>query len=124
MMLRWTLAVVCVLLSGCAARASYFLVDAARAYRDAEKAQAEERAPYEFTLAGEYLHKAREEAGYSDYSAAEKLAKRSIEESRRAIERAEERGVPVDDAAVPDEAAKRAPVAPADSAPTINLDEE
>src|SRR5262245_16738520 len=36
----------------------------------ARVAGADKYAPYEYTLAIEYLHKAREEAGYSDYQAA------------------------------------------------------
>jgi hypothetical protein len=96
--------VLCALVSGCtAARAGYFLVDASRTYREAVDAGAAERAPYELTLAHEYLLKAREEDGYSDFGASEKLAKRSIEESRKAIERAGEQGVPLDAAGIPEE---------------------
>ena len=36
----------------------------------ARESGAEKTAPYEYTSAVEYLHKAREEAGYADYQAA------------------------------------------------------
>ena len=106
---------------GCAGRAAYFLVDATRTYQEARDADAEERAVYEFTLAGEYLQKAREEVGYSDYQAAEKLARRAAEEAVRAKEIAEEGGVaPADTKDVPDEA-KLKPAAPAPS-PTPDIE--
>jgi hypothetical protein len=40
---------------------------AATAVVAAKKAQADRYAPYEYTAAEEYLHKAREEAGYAEY---------------------------------------------------------
>ena len=40
---------------------------AASAVSAAKLAQADRYAPYEYTAAEEYLHKAREEAGYSEY---------------------------------------------------------
>ena len=110
-------------MSGCAAgRASYFLVDATRAYKDAVDAGAVERAPYEITLAKEYLAKAREEDGYSDYGAAERLSKRSIEASQRAVVRAGQQDILPDAKNVPEQHEKK-PVAPPDQAPPINLDE-
>ena len=44
--------------------------NAATAVEQARKVQADRLAEYEYTAALEYLHKAREEAGYSDYEAA------------------------------------------------------
>jgi hypothetical protein len=42
-------------------------VKAASAVAAAKMAQADRYAPYEYTAAEEYLHKAREEAGYAEY---------------------------------------------------------
>jgi hypothetical protein len=76
------------LLTGCtAARASYFLLDAERKYQSAVEQGATERAPYEITLAHEYLWKAKEETNYSDYGAAEQLCKKSIAWSASAYEK-------------------------------------
>src|SRR6185503_11182604 len=52
---------------------------AASAVSAAKLAQADRYAPYEFTAAEEYLHKAREEGGYAEYED-------SIEYGRRAEE--------------------------------------
>lgn len=41
----------------------------------AKRAKADQLAPYEYTLAEEYLHKAREEEGYADHQAAVKFGK-------------------------------------------------
>ncbi len=76
------------LLSGCTAvRASYFLVDAERKYQSAVNEGADERAPYEITMARELLWKAREETNNSDYGAAEQLCKKSVTFSASAYER-------------------------------------
>ncbi len=77
-------------LPGCAARAGYYVVSAEREYLSAMNEGAEERAPYEATMAGAYLQKAKEEIGYSDYGVAEKLAKRSMEMSEKALTRSED----------------------------------
>lgn len=86
---------VALLTSGCAARAGFVLLDAERSYRDAVDAEAEERAPYEFTLAHEYLQKAKEEDGYSDYSAVEQLCRASKQASIKAVKESQERGVKI-----------------------------
>ena len=52
----------------------------------ARVARADRYAPYHFTLAVEYLHKAREEAAHSDFQAANRLGKRAAAAARRAIE--------------------------------------
>lgn len=77
-------------LSGCAAgRNVYYLWDAQRAFQEAELKEASTKAIYEYTLAREYLMKAREEAGYSDYRESEDLARKALEWSNKAAEIAE-----------------------------------
>ena len=107
---------------GCAGRAAYYLVDATRSYQEAVDAGAEANAVYEFTLAEAYLRKAREEDGYSDYQAAETLAKRATEEAHRARELAEEAGVaPADTNGMTDEAKRPAAPAPTTPAPDVEI---
>jgi hypothetical protein len=53
-------------------------VDAARG------AGADKYAPYEYTTAVEYLHKAKEEAGYADFEASVRFGKKSIEMAEKA----------------------------------------
>jgi hypothetical protein len=55
-------------------------VEAARA------AQADQYAPYYYTLAVEYLRKAREEAAHADFQAANRLGRRASAAARRAVE--------------------------------------
>lgn len=57
----------------------------------ARTARAERYAPYWYTLAVEYLHKAREEASYADFQAANRFGQRAEEAARRAREIAVER---------------------------------
>lgn len=111
------------LLAGCAVRASYFLIDAERAWQQAEAAGAVEAAPYHATLAREYLVKAREEAGYSDYQASERFAKQAIAAAEEATRLAEDPGVnfKVDESAVPDQLV-RPPETPDDGSPAPDLD--
>jgi hypothetical protein len=52
----------------------------------ARQAHAPTLAPYWYTLAVEYLAKAREEAGQSDYQAANRLGRKASLAARRAIE--------------------------------------
>jgi hypothetical protein len=97
--MQWTLlpllAVLPMALGGCTAvRASYYLLDAQRKFESAVNAGAEQRAPYEFTLAEQYLQKAREEDGYSDFGAAEMLSRKSIEYAAAAFEKASDEGRP------------------------------
>ena len=74
------------LVTGCAAaRGNYYIFDANDVLMKAEAAGASE-AIYEWTMATEFLMKAREEAGYSDYEYAETLARESIDWARRAQE--------------------------------------
>jgi hypothetical protein len=83
-------------LSGCAARASYFVFDAQRDYEAAVNAGGEERAVYETTLAREYLWKAKEEVNSSDYGAAEQLCKKSMAWSAEAYEKSADDGPNLD----------------------------
>jgi hypothetical protein len=55
-------------------------VEAARA------AQADQYAPYYFTLAVEYLRKAREEAAHADFQSANRLGRMASRAARRAVE--------------------------------------
>jgi len=55
-------------------------VEAARA------AQADQYAPYWYTLAVEYLRKAREEAAHSDFEAANRFGRMASKAARRAVE--------------------------------------
>lgn len=83
------------LLGGCAAgRASYFLLDAQRKLDAAAAEGAEKRAAYEYTMAREFLRKAKEENGYSDFGATESLSRRSIEYAAAAYERSSDDGRP------------------------------
>lgn len=61
-------------LSGCAARSTFHLIRAEQALSAAREAGAEEGAVFQWTMAEEYMLKAREEWGYSDYGVAEELA--------------------------------------------------
>jgi hypothetical protein len=54
-------------------------VKAASAVSAAKLAQADRYAPYEYTAAEEYLHKAREEAGYAEYEDAIEFGRRAEE---------------------------------------------
>ena len=66
----------------------------------AKSAGADKWAPYEYTMAVLYLHKSREEAGYSDYQAAIKFGKKAEIWARKATKIALERA---DGAANPDQ---------------------
>ena len=52
----------------------------------AKAAGAEKRAPYEYTSAVAYLHKAREEAGYADFQAAIRFGKVAQQMAEKARE--------------------------------------
>jgi hypothetical protein len=57
---------------------------AASAVSDAKRAQGDRYAPYEFTAAEGYLHKAREEAGYAQYQDAIEFGRKAEELAHRA----------------------------------------
>ncbi len=78
----------------------------------ARSVQADKHAPYWYTLAVEYLHKAREEAAAADFQAANRFGRRSAKAARKArsvaIERARDpearpEPVPADDDVIVDE---------------------
>lgn len=76
-----------VLINGCAAaRSGYVLLNAQRAVQKARDAGAEKRAPYEYTLAVEYYHKACEENTYNEFGSADTLATTAIEWAGKALE--------------------------------------
>lgn len=52
----------------------------------ARSAQADQYAPYYYTLAVEYLRKAREEAAHADFQAANRLGRQASRAARRAVE--------------------------------------
>ncbi len=77
-------------LSACGAgRSYYYLWEAEREIVVARELEASQKAIYEFTLAHEFLMKAREEHGYADYHFAEKMARKSAEWSAKAAAVAE-----------------------------------
>ena len=59
----------------------------------AKSAGADRYAPYEYTAAIEYLHKAREEAGYADYQAAIRFGNKAEEHAKKAREIALKNGL-------------------------------
>jgi hypothetical protein len=75
-------------LTGCiGAKAGYWLVQSEKANTAASLANAgQEDSMYEFILAEQYRQKAWEEAGYSEYEAAEQFARESIEHYNSARE--------------------------------------
>jgi len=76
-------------MSGCGATVSTFLILSAQAEIDgAEAAEAPKYAPYEYRSAKEYLHKSREEQGYSDFGPSIEYAFRAKEMAERGKERA------------------------------------
>jgi hypothetical protein len=64
---------------------------ATTAVEQARAGQAEQHAPYEYYAAREYLHKAREEAGYADFEAAIEYGRKAEELARKASKLARER---------------------------------
>lgn len=66
------------------------IADAETAVERARVADAHERAPYEYYLAEEYLHKAKEEWGYSDFQASERYATEARRQAERSLTKAKE----------------------------------
>lgn len=91
------------LLSGCAVRSAYVLLNAERSVTKARDAGAEERSAYEYTLARAYLEKAREENTYSEYQVSERLAKSAMEYAQRALENTSDAEREYSDEFVPEE---------------------
>jgi len=92
------MAAILMVASGCGPIISTSLIIDAEAKLSAAKAaEAEQYAPYEYTAAEQYLHKAHEELGYADYGpaidyaykaadAAEKGTKRATDERTKDLE--------------------------------------
>lgn len=107
--------------AGCtAAKATIRIVSAEQALRRADTYECEQIAAYEYVMAEQYLEKAREEAGYSEFRIADALARQSAVWSDRAIIFVERRGKDVDleDFAEEPEVAPPAPTAPPEGEPT------
>ena len=89
---------------------------AAREVAAAKTSGADRIAPYEYTAAVEYLHKAREEAGYADFQAAIRFGKKAEELAKRAQELAQTGtappGAPPVEGAVPPSVPPPAPAKP------------
>lgn len=103
-------------LQACAFASTGKILKAASTVALAERADGEKHALYEMTRAREYLHKAREEYGYSDYEAAEKFAVEAINWGEKAKAKAADQDAPSTPAPPP-----TPPPAPASqpAAPTI-----
>ena len=85
-------------LAGCGPTYSTSLImDADVQIEAARSADAPRIAPYEYTLAESYLHKAREEQGYADYDVCIRFAKKALENAKlakeKAIQQVKEQGV-------------------------------
>lgn len=99
---RWGMGVVAglatALLSGCGPVWSTSLIlDADVQLEAARAADASKYAPYEYTLADAYLHKAREEQGYADYDVCIRFAQKALDNAKKAkdksLARVKESGV-------------------------------
>lgn len=78
-----------------------YLIDAQVALEAARTAQANKLAPYEWTAANLYLHKAREEVGYSEFESAvtyaakaSKFANAARDQAMKAVRKDEPNPVP------------------------------
>jgi hypothetical protein len=109
---------------GCAAaKSSLHLVAADNALSRARARDADQAAPYEYTMATRYLDKAREEFGEADYRVAEALSRACAKWADQAIITMEQRGPSIDmgtlsddgnDAAAPEPEPEPAPVSGSD----------
>jgi vacuolar-type H+-ATPase subunit H len=66
------------------------IMDAETAVERSRVADAHERAPYEYYMAEELLHKAKEEWGYSDFQAADRYAEEARRQAERSLTKAKE----------------------------------
>ena len=86
---RWLLLPGVLTLGGCGPIISTSMImDAEAKLAAAKAAEAERYAPYEYTSAEEYLHKAHEELGYADYGPAIDYAYKAAEAAERGTKRA------------------------------------
>lgn len=72
------------------------ILQARSAIRRAQLAEAEKKHPYELALAREYYVKAKEEAGYSQFEIAERLAKQAIGFAKQAAGEAQATPTPAE----------------------------
>jgi hypothetical protein len=76
-------------LAGCGpVKSTSHLLDAEVQIQAARTAGAEKYAPYEWTAANLYIHKAREEVGYSDFQAGVDFAEKAARFAAQAREKA------------------------------------
>ena len=74
-------------LLGCGPTQSTSLImDADNQLEAAKSADAQKLAPYEYTAADAYLHKAREEQGYADYEVSIGFAQKALDFAKQAKE--------------------------------------
>jgi hypothetical protein len=66
--------------------------EASKAVQEAKASRAPELAPYEYTAAVEYLHKAREVGGYARYHDAIEFGKKARDYGYQAVKLSRERG--------------------------------
>ena len=87
------LVLLAVLLTGCGPIEYITIVtfEASKAVSEAKGARASELAPYEYTAAVEYLHKAREVGGYARYHEAVDWGKKSRDFAHQSVKLARER---------------------------------
>jgi hypothetical protein len=92
------LACLTLLLTGCGPIEYISIVtfEASKAVQQAKSARAAELAPYEYTAAVEYLHKAREVGGYARYHEAIEWGKKARDFGHEAAKLAQERNGPGD----------------------------
>jgi hypothetical protein len=78
-------AVLGVLVAGCGPiQSTAYLLDADAMLEAARAAQADKLAPYEWTAAGLYRAKSREEVGYAEYEQAVDYARKAVDYATRA----------------------------------------
>lgn len=88
------------------------------AVAEARHVEAEKYAPYWWTRAREYLHKARENAARADFQGANRFGRLATEAARQAVVDAQDPSKrPIDPEAVDVKEPKAAPAAPAKAAP-------
>ena len=84
----WAVPVVLAALSGCGpVQSTAYLLDAEVQIEAARTAGADKYAPYEWTAANLYIHKAREEAGYADFQVAVNFAQKASKFANQAREK-------------------------------------
>lgn len=83
-------ALLALLLPGCALRSTSAILQAQEVYEDALEAGAPATAPHEFVLARQYLDKAREEWGRSQYQDADMLARKARSFAEEAEKKAQQ----------------------------------